>query len=230
MVAENVQNIRRRIALACERSGRSPGDVTLIAVTKDIPGDTVREIISAGVSDIGENYVQELKLKKDEIPGNGVRWHFIGHLQTNKVKDIAPWIHAVHSVDSLRLASEISRRALAANRTIAVLVEVNTSGEATKFGLTPEEAPAVVREIIRLPAIELTGLMTIGPLTEDPEGSRGAFRTLAGLRERLADEGMTLRHLSMGMSDDFEAAIEEGATMVRIGRAIAGPRVRQRQP
>ena len=230
MIAENVLNIRRRIALACERSGRSEGEITLIAVTKDFPAEVLREIVSAGVEDIGENYVQELRLKREKVGENSIRWHFIGHLQTNKVKDIASWIHAIHSVDSLRLGLEISKRAGQSGRTIGVLVEVNTSGEATKFGLSPRETPGVVKELAALPGLSVTGLMTIGAMADDPERARDSFRALRHLREELSGNGIPLRDLSMGMSDDFEIAIEEGATMVRIGRAIAGDRVRNKQP
>lgn len=230
MVAENVQNIRRRIALACERSGRSSDEITLIAVTKDFSSDVIREIINAGIYDIGENYVQELKRKRDEIRENSIRWHFIGHLQTNKVKEIAPWIHAIHSVDSVHVGSEISKKATQSLRRIEVLVEVNTTGEATKFGLTPPEAPPVVKQLVAMSGLSVAGLMTIGPMTGDPESARKAFRSLRTLKDGLAKDGIILRHLSMGMSGDFEVAIEEGATMIRIGTAIAGRRNRRKQP
>jgi len=227
MVAENMQNIRRRIALACERCGRSPDEITLIAVTKTFSTEVIREITAAGVQDFGENYVQELLRKREELQGERIRWHFIGHLQSNKVKDIAGWIHCIQSVDSVRLGAVISEKAAKTGRRIEILVEVNTSGEKTKYGLPPEQAPTVIRELVKLTHLNVIGLMTIGPFLPDPEQSRPAFRTLRQLRETLKSGGLQLDHLSMGMSNDFEVAIEEGATMIRIGTAITGKRIRR---
>lgn len=224
MVAENVKNIRRRISSACLRAGRNPDEVLLVAVTKIFSAGMVKEVVDAGINDVGENFVQELCQKKDELRDERIRWHFIGHLQRNKVKEIASWIHLIHSVDSRRLAEEISKHAARAGRTMNILVEVNTSGEATKFGVAPENAPALVKELVRIPDICVSGLMTLGPFEPDPEDSRQAFRTLRQLRDRLQDDGIRLPHLSMGMSNDFEVAVEEGATCVRLGTAIFGIR------
>ena len=224
MVAENVKNIRRRISSACLRAGRNPDEVLLVAVTKIFSAGMVKEVVDAGINDVGENFVQELCQKKDELRDERIRWHFIGHLQRNKVKEIASWIHLIHSVDSRRLAEEISKHAARAGRTMNILVEVNTSGEATKFGVAPENAPALVKELVRIPDICVSGLMTLGPFEPDPEDSRQAFRTLRQLRDLLQDDGIRLPHLSMGMSNDFEVAVEEGATCVRLGTAIFGIR------
>ena len=186
----------------------------------------VGEAVRAGIVDIGENYVQELHRKRENLTDEGIRWHFIGHLQRNKVKELSSWIHLIHSIDSRRLAEEISHQAAINGRTIDILVEVNTSGEQTKFGVTPGETPTFVRELSGLPNIRIAGLMTIGPFLPDPEDSRPAFRILRQLRDRIEDSGIHMSHLSMGMSNDFEVAIEEGATLVRIGTAIFGKRVK----
>lgn len=226
MIAQNVDTIRRRIAAACQRVGRDPGDVTLVAVTKTVDSIRVREAVDAGVLDLGENFVQELLKKRQDLLPAHIRWHFIGHLQSNKVKHIVDWVHLVHSVDSLSLGSELSRRAATAGRRVEVLIEVNSTGESAKFGVRPEDLPALAGQLRRLPNLAITGLMTVGPFLPDPESSRPAFRLMRSLRERLAGEGPPLPHLSMGMTHDFEVAIEEGATMVRIGTAIFGPRAK----
>jgi pyridoxal phosphate enzyme (YggS family) len=227
MVSENVQNIRKRIAVACARVGRRPEEVTLIAVTKTFDAEKVREVAHAGVADVGENYVQELIEKQQRLVGEQIRWHFIGHLQSNKVKSIVGTVHAIHSVDSLSLGREISLRAERVGRNIEILLEVNTSGESSKFGLSPEKAPALVKQIMQLSNIHLSGLMTIGPFLPDAEQSRPAFRTLRSVQQALASDGIVLPHLSMGMTNDFEVAIEEGSTMVRIGTAIFGSRTKR---
>lgn len=226
MIAQNVVNIRNRIAAACRRVGRNPEEITLVAVTKRFGTAEIREVLAAGVTDLGENYVQELLAKRRELGEIAARWHFIGHLQTNKVRQIADWIYAVQSVDSARCAREISAHAGKAGRTVEVLVEVNTTGEVSKSGISPDDAAGLAREISTLPAVRLAGLMTMGPLAENPEESRPAFRALANLRNRLSAEGFSLPRLSMGMTNDFEIAIEEGATIVRIGTALFGTRVR----
>lgn len=226
MVAENVKTIRERIVSACGRAGRYPDEVTLVAVAKMFGAEMVSEVLNAGVVDIGENYVQELHRKREKLTDERIQWHFIGHLQRNKVKELASWIHLIHSIDSKRLAEEISHQAAMKGRTVDILVEVNTSGEQTKFGITPEETPTFVRELRGLPNIHVAGLMTMGPFLPNPDDSRPAFRTLRKLRDRLQDNGIRIPHLSMGMSNDFEVAIEEGATIVRIGTAIFGKRVK----
>ncbi|MBI1805302.1 MAG: YggS family pyridoxal phosphate-dependent enzyme [Ignavibacteriae bacterium] len=224
MVAENVQNIRERILTACARVNRRPEEVTLIAVAKTFTSDKIREVVRAGVSDIGENYVQELHQKQQELADEQIRWHFIGHLQSNKVKHILGSVHLIHSVDSLPLGQEISKRAVQIGRTAGILVEVNTSGETSKYGVSPHEAPDLVGKLLHLPNITVAGLMTIGPFLPDPEQSRPAFRILRQLQQELEGKHVRLPHLSMGMTNDFEVAIEEGSTMIRIGTAIFGRR------
>lgn len=231
-IAENVQAVRERVAAACRRAGRSPDDVVIVAVSKTFPATLVAEVCRAGLTDIGENRVQEAaaKIPQVEALGSHPRWHLVGHLQTNKVKTALRLFDIIHSVDSLRLAEAISRQAeQAALRQsglpggkvgpVPVLLEVNVGGEASKFGFAPEEVGSAVEQTARLPALTVQGLMTVAPLAGNPEEVRPVFRELRRLRDALR-----LRHLSMGMTDDFEVAIEEGATMVRIGRAIFGPR------
>ena len=229
MIAESVAKIRERIGNACQRSGRKASDVTLLAVAKTFPAERVAEAVACGVTDIGENYVQELLGKKEALTDPDIRWHFIGHLQSNKVKYIAKWIHLIHAVDSIRLAAEIDRRAREAGRTIDVMIEVNSTGEESKFGVPAEGAEELVREMAGLANIRVSGLMTMGLFLPDPEASRPLYRSMARLRDRLARLGqanVSLTHLSMGMTGDFEVAIEEGATIVRIGTAIFGKRKR----
>jgi len=229
MISDNINTIRDRVSRACARAGRSPSGVTLIAVAKTFPSAAVQGAVDAGVADVGENYVQELLAKRRDLAGAAVRWHFIGHLQSNKVKDIAPWIEMIHAVDSAPLAIEIDRRAAKAGRVVECLIEVNTTGEETKFGVAPAQVGALVRSLASCENISLGGLMTIGPFLPDPEGSRPMFRRLRELRDEigsLAQRNVTMRHLSMGMTGDFEVAIDEGATLIRIGTAIFGPRTR----
>jgi PLP dependent protein len=227
MISANIERIRERIDAACRRSGRRPEAVTLLAVAKTFPAGQVAEAVRAGVVDIGENYVQEALAKRAALPTPEIRWHFIGHLQSNKVRQIAEWVYLVHAVDSIGLARELDARAARAGRTIEVLVEVNTTGEQSKFGLEPGEAGEFIRALEPLTHIRIGGLMTIGPFLPDPEGSRPMFRTLRSLRDSIAttpQANVHFRHLSMGMTGDFEVAIEEGATIVRIGTAIFGSR------
>ena len=229
MISDNINSIREKISRACARAGRSSSEITLLAVGKTFPSPEVREAVEAGVADIGENYVQELLSKHRDLSGSDVRWHFIGHLQSNKVKNVAPWIHMIHAVDSTALAIEIDRRAAKAGRVIECLLEVNTTGEHTKFGVAPGEVTALVRSLASCDNISLGGLMTIGPFLPDPEGSRPMFRRLRELKDQigsLVQANVTMRHLSMGMTGDFEVAIDEGATLVRIGTGVFGPRTR----
>lgn len=230
MIPERIEEIRKKIARACLKAGRDPSEVILLAVSKTFPGGLVREVLEADVHDIGENYIQELLRKRNELPDPRIRWHFIGHLQSNKVRSIAGWIHLIHSVDSVKLAAEIDRQARNAGRVIDVLLEVNTTGEKSKFGIQPEETTAMVREMGNLSNISLGGLMTIGPFLPDPEGSRPMFARLRDLRDevrKLPQSNVSMKHLSMGMTGDFEVAIEEGATVIRIGTAIFGPRTKR---
>jgi hypothetical protein len=215
-VAANVAAIRARIARAAERAGRDPRSVRLIAAAKTKPAALVRAAIDAGVTDIGENYVQEAAAKR-AAAGPGARWHLIGHLQRNKAARAVEIFDCIQTVDSAALGAALSRRAVAQGRTAHVLIEVRLGGEATKHGVEPGALPALV-EALRLPALLVEGLMTVPP-PGDPESVRPHFRSLRECGGRLG-----LRELSMGMTDDFEVAIEEGATMVRIGRAIFGPR------
>jgi pyridoxal phosphate enzyme (YggS family) len=227
MVPTNIAHIRRRIDAACARAGRAPSAVTLVAVTKTFPPAAVHAAVAAGVTDIGENYVQELLGKRAAVGAAEIRWHFIGHLQSNKAKFLVPWIHLIHAVDARSTAEAVNRLAAKAGRRVDVLVEVNTTGESSKYGVSPGETPAFVRSLAPYEAIRIAGLMTIGPFLPDPEGSRPMFRALRTLAEELADGGqgnVAMHHLSMGMTGDFEVAIEEGATIVRIGTAIFGAR------
>jgi hypothetical protein len=229
MISDNIYTIREKISRACARAGRSPSDVTLIAVAKTFPSARVQEAVDAGVADIGENYVQELLAKRREVTGTPPRWHFIGHLQSNKVKTIVGWIRMIHAVDSAALAMEIDRHAAKAGRVVECLIEVNTTGEETKFGAAPGRVTELVKSLASCDNISLAGLMTIGPFLPDPEGSRPMFRRLRELKDEigsLAQANVTMRHLSMGMTGDFEVAIDEGATLIRIGTAIFGPRTR----
>jgi len=230
MVAEGIQNIRLNIDKTCLRVGRDPKTVHLLAVSKTFPAELIRQAIDTGVEDFGENYVQELLKKKEALKDQEIRWHMIGHLQSNKVKYIAEWIAMIHSVDNEGLAEEIQKRSEKANRTIDVLAEVNTSEEATKFGVKPEKAIALLKAISRFPNINLKGLMTIGPFTEHTDESRQSFKLLKSIFDKANNEGFlreSLSVLSMGMTHDYTIAIEEGSTMVRIGTAIFGSRTKQ---
>jgi len=229
MIPASVKMIRERIARCCERIGRDPVEVTLVAVAKTFPVEMVREVVQAGVGDIGENYVQELRHKREALGDKDIRWHFVGHLQSNKARMVASFAHLIHAVDSVALARELDRRAREAGRVLDVLVEVNTTGEESKFGVRPDGAESLVRSMQPFPNLRIAGLMTIGPFLPDPEGSRPMFRLLRELRDSIAavpQDNVTMRHLSMGMTGDFEVAIEEGATIIRIGTAIFGHRVR----
>ena len=227
MVTENIQNIKENAAKACFRVGRDPQSVELIAVSKTFGANKISEAIAAGILDFGENYVQELTGKRNSLLNQSIRWHFIGHLQTNKVKYIAGWIHLIQSVDSAALAEEIQKRAVKANRVIDVLVEVNTSEEATKYRVKPVSAIELVKKVSSFSNINLKGLMTIGPFTEVKNESRAAFKLLKNIFDEANAEGFlqkTMTVLSMGMTHDYDVAIEEGSTMIRIGTAIFGSR------
>jgi pyridoxal phosphate enzyme (YggS family) len=229
MIAQNLEKLRAEIAENARRAGRDPSTVLLVAVSKTLEADQVSEAYSAGARDFGENFAQELRQKHARLAGLPIRWHFVGHLQSNKVKYIAPFVCLIHSVDSLRLAEEIDKRALQSGRIIDVLVEVHTTDEATKFGVVPAEVVPLVKELSRLGNIHLKGLMTMGPFSDDAEASRESFRRTSGLSKEIAAmgfRGVEMRHLSMGMTHDFRIAIEEGATIVRIGTAIFGQRTK----
>ncbi len=215
---------------ACERAGRNPAEVTLVAVSKTrSPGEVV-EVLQTGHCDLGENYVQELIEKRDAVEVSGFamgRWHLIGHLQTNKVKYIAPFCHLIHTVDSAKLAQEIDRRAAGQNRVQPILLQVNIGEEETKCGADVECLGDLAQSVLELEHIELQGLMVIPPPVADPEEARPYYRRTRELAEGLQSAGVPaghMRHLSMGMSHDFEIAVEEGATLVRVGTAVFGPR------
>jgi hypothetical protein len=220
-IANNIAKVRERISAAAHRAGVDESGITLIAVTKTMDTDTVREAIEAGATDIGENYVQESVAKFGEI-GPVVRWHMIGHLQTNKVRQVVPIFDLIHSVDSLELALEIGKRSENIAKRMPVLVEVNISGEESKFGVEPDQAGDFCAQIASIEGIELCGLMGMAPFVDDPDAVRRSFRRLRKLWEELPEPNR--RYLSMGMTSDFEIAIEEGSNMVRVGTAIFGPR------
>ena len=225
-LAENLEKIQQRIRAACERAGRDPDSVILLAVTKSHPPELVAEAAQLGLNLFGENKVQEAKAKIPLCPGR-LRWHFIGHLQSNKCRDTVELFEMIQSVDSLPLAQEIAKRAGQAAKTMPILLEVNVAGEASKFGYAPERLLAELTAINALPKIEIHGLMAVPPWSADREQSRPHFRRLREVKARCEEIlGAPLPHLSMGMSDDFEVAIEEGATLVRIGTALFGPRTK----
>ena len=236
-LAERIAAVQARIAAAAQRAGRDPAEITLVAVSKMHSAEVVVAAYQAGLRVFGENRVEEAGPKAAAVtarldsppsvvggPSSVVEWHMIGHLQSRKADEVLPWASMVHSVDSVKLAGRLSRVCQAADRELSILLEVNVTGEASKYGLTPAELPAAVEAIAALPGLRVRGLMTMAPIVPDPEQARPVFAGLRRLRDELARRFPTLdwHHLSMGMTDDFEVAIEEGATMVRIGRAIFG--------
>ena len=208
---------------AAQRSGRDPREIKLVAVSKTVDVVRIKEAVEAGASIFGENYVQEAQKKIEEI-GRSVAWHFIGHLQSNKAKHAVRLFDVVHSVDSLALAEELNRRAEQAGRVLKVMMEVNLSGETTKFGADEESVLNLAKMIRHLHHLSLEGLMTMPPYFDSPEMSRPYYIGLRELKERMVREGIPMKELSMGMSNDFEIAVEEGATFVRVGTAIFGTR------
>ncbi len=225
-ISGNLAEINRRIHSAAEKAGRDPALVRLVAVSKTRPADDIREAFQAGQAVFGENYIQELVPKLAEVH-EAVQWHVIGHLQSNKVKYIAGQVALIHSVDRISLAQEIDRQWGKLGTICDILIQVNISGEATKSGTTEEGAIQLVRECALLPNIRVRGLMTMPPFFDDPDAARPYFSELRRLSEVIAAHqiaGVTMVELSMGMSGDFEAAIEEGATLVRVGTAIFGGR------
>lgn len=225
-IRENITVVNERIREAALRSGRDPHNVKLIAVSKTVETDRINEAFQCGITDFGENRVQELCEKNDKL-NIECNWHLIGHLQTNKVKYILEKASLIHSLDSMELALEIQKRAGKVGKQVNALVQVNVASEETKFGISPEKALQFVREVSKMGNIRIKGLMTIAPLTADPEDIRWVF---AGLRKLLIDikqeniDNIDMECLSMGMSNDFEVAIEEGSTMVRVGTALFGKR------
>jgi pyridoxal phosphate enzyme (YggS family) len=223
-IAERVSLVRDRIGRACERAGRDPASVTLVAAAKGQPPERVREAFEAGIEVVGENRVQEA-LQKIPMCPSGLCWHMIGHLQRNKVRAAVDRFEMIHSVDSLRLLSALNAACEAAGKVMPVLLEVNVSGEACKYGLPPAEVPGVLEQAGSLMCLNVEGLMTVPPFAPEPEAARPYFRRLREDRDRWRDEtGFPLEALSMGMSLDFEVAVEEGATLVRVGSLLFGPR------
>jgi pyridoxal phosphate enzyme (YggS family) len=222
---DNLISIQQRIRAACERAGREAASVTLLAVSKTHPPETIQAAVNCGLLHFGENKIQEAKAKIPLCPGKA-RWQFIGHLQSNKVRDAVELFEMIQGVDSLGLAREISKRAEQAAKTVPILLEMNVAGEASKFGYQPGRLLAELNELNALPKIEIHGLMAIPPFSPLPEKSRPYFQRLRELKiESEKILGFPLPHLSMGMSGDFEVAIEEGATIVRIGTALFGERL-----
>jgi pyridoxal phosphate enzyme (YggS family) len=229
-LAANLEVITRRIQGACQRAGREPASVSLLAVSKGQPPERVRAAADLGLVLFGENKVQEAKIKIGQCPGK-LRWHMIGHLQSNKCRDAVHFFEMIQSVDTVPLAIELDRFAEKAAKTLPILLEVNAAGEATKFGFKPEQVTEAVRRINSCKRLEIHGLMTIAPWTPDPEKVRPIFRLLRELKEQCeAELGAPIPHLSMGMSGDYEVAVEEGATIVRIGTALFGRRAAARTP
>lgn len=226
MIRENLEKVQNNILTACTKANRSANDVTLIAVSKTKPVELLQEAYDAGVRDFGENKVQEIMDKYDKLPSD-IRWHMIGHLQRNKVKYIIDKVVLIHSVDSLRLAEEISKQAQKHNLTMPILIELNIGAEDTKFGTSLEEAIALVKEISLLPNIQIKGLMTVAPFVDDAEENRHYFNAMKHLSVDIMKENIDnvcMDILSMGMTGDYEVAVEEGATMVRVGTGIFGLR------
>lgn len=223
---QNLQQVQERIRAACQRAGRDPADVHLLAVSKTKPVHDIEVLRDAGQTMFGENYVQEIRTKYEAL-GDSVEWHMIGHLQRNKVKYIIDKVKLIHAVDTVHLAEQIEKEAAKAGVIMPVLMEVNYAREETKWGFLPEEAPEAARAVSALPHVRLQGLMTSAPFTENPESNRGYFagmRQLAASIQDLQLPNVTMHTLSMGMTRDFEVAVEEGATIVRVGTAVFGER------
>jgi PLP dependent protein len=224
MIAENFQIVQEKVANSCRKCGRNLSEITLIAVSKTQPLEIVKECLVSGIINLGENKAQELKDKAEHVSGN-VRWHFIGHLQTNKVKYIINHAEYIHSVESIKLAEEINFKAEQIGKRQKILLEIKTSSEATKFGLENEsEIMNMVDCCSRLPNLELVGLMTMAPFSDKVDVIRNCFVKLRETKERINNSGYDLKELSMGMTNDYEIAVEEGATMLRVGTAIFGER------
>lgn len=219
-ITDRLARLTSRINEACHKAGRAPSEVSLVAVTKTLSADTVRAGLSAGLTVFGENYIQEAQAKINEINSSAV-WHFIGHLQTNKAKYAVRLFDLIHSVDNIKLARELNKRAGSAGRVIPILVQINISGEESKSGVSKDQAEELIHEVLEFPHLKTRGLMTVPPFFEKPDLVRPYFKALRELKEKI---GPPLIDLSMGMTGDFEVAIEEGATIIRVGTAIFGPR------
>jgi len=223
MIWQNLQKVKDEIASVCQRIGRNPQEITLIAITKNAPVASIQEAVDCGITDLGENRVQEAEEKYRSFKGKPVKFHLVGHLQTNKIKAALEVFDLIHSVDSLHLAQAIENQAAKKNKVVEILLQVNISGEDTKFGLASGNAAGLLQEISGLKHLKVNGLMTIAPQVDDSEKTRPVFCQLRELKDKfnsLHITHYTLHDLSMGMTDDYRIAIEEGATMLRIGRAI----------
>jgi PLP dependent protein len=223
MIKDNLNNVRDKIKKTALESGRDAEGIVLVCVTKEADVDDIRDAIDCGVTDIGENTVQDAGIKYKLLGAGGVRWHFIGHLQTNKVKDAVRVFDLIHSVDSLHLAEAIQKEAEKTGKMQSILLQVNVSGEKSKYGFSAKEAGNIINAISGMKNLMLSGLMTIAPYSDNPENSRQYFTELRKMRDDLSShncDNVDMKHLSMGMSSDFEVAIEEGADIVRIGSAI----------
>ena len=223
-IKDNYSRLKRNIKESCDRAGRDPEKIRLIAVSKTFPASDIDALYKLGHKDFGENKVQELSEKNEQLTRDDIYWHLIGHLQTNKVKYIIDYISLIHSVDSIKLADEIQRRASNSSKMIDILVQVNTSGEESKFGVEPDAAGKLCNEIRKLENIRLKGLMTIGKFTDDENEIRQNFRVLKNLYDDLRQVNNQFEFLSMGMTSDYTIAIEEGSNMLRVGSAIFGER------
>ncbi len=226
-VTENIKNVRQRLERVCTQAGRNPSEIELIAVSKTVGVAQIAEASACGIKVVGENRVQEA-WQKFQTTKVDVKWHMVGHLQSNKVRRVLQFCEMIQSVDSLSLAEEINRQACKLDRRMAVLIQVNCSGEASKFGFAPSEAIDAVERISELDHVTVEGLMTIGAYSKQTSEVRASFRKLRDLREKIEEKafpGVRMRELSMGMTNDFEIAVEEGSTMLRIGRSIFGERL-----
>jgi hypothetical protein len=224
-LAERTAEVKEALARAAKQAGREPADVTLVAVSKLHPASDIRDLAGTGQTEFGENYVQEALAKQDELSGLGVNWHFIGGLQSNKAKYVAGKFALVHSVDSSKLAQALNKKAVSLDTVQDILIQVNIAGETQKSGVTADSLPELAEAVLGMEGLRLVGLMTMPPFFDDPERARPVFARLRELRDRLAARlGVDLPHLSMGMTGDFVPAVEEGATLVRIGTRIFGAR------
>lgn len=226
-IGDNLASVRERIREACRRAGRQPEEIKLVAVSKTFPADRIREAYQAGLRDFGENRVQEAAAKRPALSDLTVTWHLVGHLQTNKARHARELFHWVHSIDSARIAQKLDQSAVSSDERLPVLLEVNLGEEPSKFGTREEEVLRLAEQVSRLETLELRGLMIVPPFFEEPERVRPLFRRLRELAQRIARAqlpNVSMEHLSMGMTHDFEIAIEEGATIVRVGTGIFGPR------
>ena len=227
-IRQNLKTIHKRILAACDRAGRNPSEVRLLLATKTVDADRINLALQQGENLVGENKVQELQQKCEAISEYNPEIHFIGHLQTNKIKDVIKWASCIESIDRLKLAEKLHERLSSDNKTIDVYIQVNTSYEESKFGVSPEKALELIKQVSQLETIHIKGLMTIGLFSSEPEKVRKCFHLLKSIQTEAMElnlPGVSLRELSMGMSGDLEIAIEEGTTIVRVGTAIFGTRI-----